>query len=318
MTNALRGRRVGRTAKPTAHRTEARPSVSLGRIRRAVLAAILGILTPAAAQPAEAPPAAGAKGAKAPKAPKAPKGAKGKAGKVDVPTARAALLGTDAAAAAKAADELGTSKDQAAHDALLDALAGGLAADVAAKALAGLPTAPAPADVGVLRIYSRHRNTAVRAAATTALSGYPDGRKLLVKALGDRQGAVRIAAAEALAKAKSREGTDRLFALLAKGDDAGVKALALMADPEMARAIGEQLGKVPDGALARCLGAILVRPDFGPDEARVQVVRTIAKIAGTDAVNALSDYVEKTPAKPPRPSRKEAEQVVTARLGGGS
>jgi hypothetical protein len=284
------------------------------RLRQAVIAAILGLLTPAAAQPAEAPPPASSSKAK----PVAKKPRPTRPGKLDVAAARVALGGSDAAAAIKAADALGTSKDQAAHDALLDALAGGLAVEVAPHALAALVTAPAPADVGVLRIYARHRSAAVRIAASAALSGYPEGRRVLVRALGDRDAAVRAAAADALARAKAREGVDRMFALFARGDDGAIKALARMADPEMARAIGEQLGKVPDGALAKCLGLILRRDDFGPDEARVQVVRAIAKIAGTEAVDALSDYVDAVPAKPPRASRREAEQVVEARLGGGS
>lgn len=268
------------------------------RLRRAVIAAILGLLAPhAVAGPG----------------PKNKKPAK-----VDVAAAKTALLGTDEAKAGAAADQLGSVKEQAAHDALLDALSSGLSIAVAPKALAGLVTAPAPADVGVIRIYSKHRSPEVRAAADAALAGYPEGRKLLVRALGDTKPNVRAAAAQALAKAKAREGTERLFALLARGDDGAVTALGEMADPEMARAIGEELGKVPDSALAKCLGIVLKRTDFGPDEARVQVVRAIAKIAGTDAVNALSDYVEATPAKPPRPSRKEAEQILQARLGGGS
>ena len=286
-------------------------SSSRRRLRWAVIAAILGLLGPAAAaQPAERPPPPGP-------TKKGGAGKKVKAGKVDVGTARAALLGGDTAAAIKAATLLGTSKDQAAHDALLDALAGGLSVEVAPAALASLTTAPAPADVGVLRIYARHRSPAVRAAADAALSGYPDGRRLLVRALGDSQGGVRAAAAEALARARAREGTERMFALLARGDEGAVKALSMMADPEMARAIGEELGKVPDGALAKCLGLILKRSDFGPDEARVQVVRTIAKISGNEATTALADYIDATPAKPPRASRKEAETVVAARLGGG-
>jgi hypothetical protein len=266
------------------------------RLRRAVIAAILGLLVPAAS---------------------AGPGGKKKPPKVDVAAARKALLGTDEAAAAKAAETLGTSKDQAAHDTLLDALSSGLSVNVAPKALAALAAAPAPADVGVIRIYARHRAPSVRAAADAALSGYPEARKHLVRALGDTQAEVRAAAAVALAKAKAREGTERLFALLGKGDDGAVNAFGMMADPEMARAIGEQLGKVPDNALAKCLGLILVRSDFGPDEARVQVVRTIAKISGNAAIDALSNYVEATPAKPPRASRKEAEQVIAARLGTG-
>jgi HEAT repeat protein len=288
------------------------------RVRRAVIAALLGFLAPAAAaQPAEAPPPtpAATTPAKAPKG-KAKGGKAAKPGKVDVAVARTALLGADAAAAGRAADELATVKEPAAHDALLDGLSAGLTADVAARAIAGLATLPAPADLAVLRFYATHRTPAVRAAADTALAGFPDGRKHLIKALGDRQPAVRLAAAEALAKAKARDAVDRLFALLARGDESAVKALGLMADPEMARAIGEQLGKVPDAALARCLGILVKRPDFGPDEARVEVVKTLAKIAGSDALNSLTDYVEATPAKPVRESRKLAEKVIAARIGG--
>jgi hypothetical protein len=279
------------------------------RLSRAVIAAILGLVSSgpllASAQPARRP---GRASAARPAA----------GGKVDVAAARARLLGADAAASATAADQLATVKTQAAHDALLDGLAAGLAPTAAPRAIAGLAVMPAPADVPVLRIYARHRTPAVRAAAFGALAAFPEGKRLLVRALGDRDATVRAAAAGAIARTKAREGTERLFQLLARGDDAGVQALAAMADAEMARAIGEQLGKVPDGALARCLGLILRRPDFGPDEARVEVVRAIAKIAGNDAVSALADYVEATPAKPPRPSRKEAENVVKARLGGGS
>ncbi|MEZ4368892.1 MAG: hypothetical protein R2939_21825 [Kofleriaceae bacterium] len=82
--------------------------------------------------------------------------------------------------------------------------------------------------------------------------------------------------------------------------------------------ISEQLGTVAEGPLATCLGMILVRPDFGPEDARLQVVRALGKMSGPEALAALADYVEATPAKPPRASRREAEQMVDARLGGGS
>jgi hypothetical protein len=61
----------------------------------------------------------------------------------------------------------------------------------------------------------------------------------------------------------------------------------------------------------------LKRPDFGPDPARVDLVRSIAKIQDAAAVTALTDYIDSTPKNPPRPSRHEAEMVVSARLGGG-
>src|SRR5207244_3630233 len=127
---------------------------------------------------------------------------------------------------------------------------------------------------------------------------------------------VRIAAGDSVARGKIREGVERLLALLDKGDAAAPAPLAALADADLAHAIAEHLGTAPAGTLAQTLGAILKRSDF-PDPARVQVVRAIAKIPGAEATAALTDYVEATPAKPPRPSRKEAEQVVEARLAGG-
>jgi hypothetical protein len=127
---------------------------------------------------------------------------------------------------------------------------------------------------------------------------------------------VRAAAAAAAARGRVRDAEDPLLLLLAKGEEPAARALAALADPVLAARIADQLGKVPDASLALCLGAVLRRPDFGPDPARVEVVRAIAKIQDASAVTALTDYIEATPKNPPRPSRHEAELVVEARLGG--
>ena len=236
----------------------------------------------------------------------------------ELAAAKAALAAPDVAAATKAVAELAAADSPGAHDILLDALAGGLPPTVAVPALAAISLHPAPADAVTLAWYAKHHDQAVRTAALTALSPYPDkmARTVLLDALGDSRPAIRAAAAAALSKAKAKDAVPRLFVLLGKGDVAAVKALAMMADPELARAIGEQLGQAPDSALASCLGQILLRSDFGPDDARLQVVRALAKINGPDAASALTDYVDKTPPTPPRQSRKEAEGVISARLGG--
>src|SRR5207248_2325251 len=90
----------------------------------------------------------------------------------------------------------------------------------------------------------------------------------------DMEGAAKAAAAAA-ARGHNRQAIDALFELLARGEDPAVKALAQLADPDLAAKIADHLGQVPDAALAKCLGAILVRPDFGPDPARVEVVRAL-------------------------------------------
>lgn len=229
-----------------------------------------------------------------------------------------ALSGVDLEAAARAAEALGTRKTPASHEALLDALALGLPGPVAIPAFAALGRNPAPPDVAALRRYASHRAIAVRSAALGALAMYPDpaARAAVVAGLRDPSSAVRTAAASAAARGRVRDAVDPLLQLLARGEEPAARALAALADADLARRIADQLGQVPDASLALCLGAILARTDYGPDPARVEVVRAIAKIQDPAAVGVLTDYLDATPKNPPRPSRQEAESIVNARLGG--
>lgn len=230
----------------------------------------------------------------------------------------AALASNELEAAAKAAEALGASPSPAAHEALLDALALGLPPAVAVPAMTALGLHPAPADVVALRRYAGHHTPGVRIAALTTLALYPDpvAQQAIIAGLRDPVGMVRTAAAGAAGRGRIKGAIEPLLALLAKGEDSSARALAQLADPDLARKLADQLGKVPDPSLALALGAILRRTDFGPDEARVEIVRAIAKIQDPSAVTALTDYLDATPKTPPRPSRGEAQLVVDARLGG--
>jgi len=274
------------------------------------LVLVLAVSASADAQPA---PARGT--AKAPRTPKRGR----KAPAIDIAAEVAALSGTDLAAAIKAADTLGAAADPAAHDALLDALAFGLPPRVAIAAVTALTNHPAPADVLALKRYAGHHDPTVRAAAVTALASYPDAvaRGAVAAALHDRTGMVRSAASAAAAKGHVRDAVEPLFALLAKGEESAARALAQLADPDLARKIADHYGKVPDASLALALGSILKRTDFGPDPARVEIVRAMAKIQDTAAITQLTEYVQATPKNPPRPSRQEAQMVIDARNGGG-
>jgi HEAT repeat protein len=233
---------------------------------------------------------------------------------------RAALGGVDVELASHAAEVLGSSELPAAHDALLDALALGLATPVAIAAMTALAQHPAPTDVIALKRYAGHHNLAVRGAAISALAAYPDptARAAIVAGLHDASAAVRTAAAAAAGRGRVRDAVEPMLLLLARGEASSAKALAQLADPDLARKIADHYGKVPDASLALCLGLVLARADFGPDPARVEVVRAIAKIQDPAAVNQLTDYLNATPKTPPRPSRQEAELVVSARQGGGA
>jgi len=159
----------------------------------------------------------------------------------------------------------------------------------------------------------------VRSAALSALAVYPDpaARAAIVAGLHDPQPMVRSAAAGAAARGRVRDAVDPLLQLLAKGEEPAARALAQLADPVLAAKIADQLGKVPEATLGVCLGGILVRTDFGPDPARVEIVRAIAKLGDAAAIKALTDYLDATAKLPPRPSRSEAQMIVEARLGGG-
>lgn len=233
------------------------------------------------------------------------------------PADLAALASADPEAAAKAAETLGANVSAAAHDALLDALALGLSPDVAILAIRALVHHRAPPDVASLVRYANHINPSVRNAALAALAAYPDpiAQQMIVHRLGDHVLIVRAAAAAAAAKAKVRRAIDPMLVLLARGEEASAHALAAIADPELARRIADQLGQVPDPTLALCLGEILRRADFGPETARVEVVRAIGKIQDPAAVHALADYLDQSPKTPPRPSRDEAKSIVDARGG---
>ncbi|CAN5907170.1 hypothetical protein BH11MYX3_BH11MYX3_28700 [soil metagenome] len=273
----------------------------------ALVVALVSVGAPALAQPAKG----------AAKAPRSKAGAKVVKAAV-APELTTALASTDIEAAAKAAETLGTLTAPGAHEALLDALALGLPAAVAAPAMLALGAHPAPPDVVALRRYAGHHTPGVRITALTTLAMYPDpaAHAAVVAGLHDPVGMVRTAAAGAAARARIKAAIEPLFLLLAKGEDSSARALAALADPDLARKVADQLGKVPDATLALTLGTILKRADFGPDEARVEIVRALAKIQDASAINALTDYLDSSPKTPPRPSRGEAQMVVEARQGG--
>ncbi len=278
---------------------------------------VLGLGGLASAQPKkDAPPKQ--EGPKPQPAKEAPKQLKVSA-PTDMKAAIAALSGANLEEAAKSAASLGVAPQPAAHDALLDALAMGLPPEVAVPAVAALAQHPAPPDVAALRRYAGHHNAAVRSASLAALALYPDpiAHTAVIAGLHDNTGLVRGAAAAAAAKGRIREAVEPLFQLLERGEEPAARALAALADADLARKIGDQLGHVPDASLALALGLVLKRNDFGPDPARVEVVRALAKIADPAAVSALTDYLDATPKNPPRPSRAEAQKIVDARLGGG-
>ena len=228
------------------------------------------------------------------------------------------LAAADPATAIAAAKQLGKAAGATGLEALLDALSVGLHPKVAVAALDAVSEHSSPKAFEFAATYARHRNPNVRAAAVRALvaGGGPKMETAVLAALHDGNAGVRLAAADAVAAMKIRAGIEPLLALLARGDDAAVKALGRMADADLARRVAEAVGTAPDTAVARCLGTMLVRADFGPEEARVEVVRALGRVPGDESLEQLTNYVATIPEKPPRASRTEAEATIETRLGG--
>jgi HEAT repeat protein len=242
-----------------------------------------------------------------------------KPAKVDVAAEAARLTGDDAKVAAEAAGRLGQAASKPAVDALLDALAMGLSPRVAAAALDGLAAAGDSRAWDTAFWYSHYRDSRVRAAAVRAVGALDDKRAtaVVLEALRDTDKEVRAAAAKVVADRAFTTGIEPLMALLEKGDEAAAPALAAMGDARLAAAVGELIGAAPDALVARTLGLILLKPNFGPEEARVEVVRALGKVPGSEAVEQLTTYVDSIPEKPPRQSRREAEAIIETRLTGG-
>ncbi len=250
------------------------------------------------------------------------KGAKGKARKpmpVKVAVEAKRLVDPSPEVATKGAIRLGQTRDARAFEALLDALATGLHPKVAEAALRSLATHRNVHAYDTLAFYVTYRDARVRAAALAAMGGLDDGRasQFVLSGLRDGDKLVRAEAGKMVAARKLKAGIEPLLELLKKGDEGAVEPLAAMADPDLARTIGEFIGVAPDALLARCLGSILLRASFKPETARVQVVRSLGKVSGSESVEQLSSYIDAIPEKPPRQSRREAEAIIEARLTGG-
>lgn len=254
----------------------------------------------------------------------------------------AAGAGEDAAVdAVKKLGALGTPR---AMDALLGELSTGLSPKVATAALdvlvAHKPTAEDPSPLAVYSLYAHHRNAELRRRAYSGLAALPDAPAgspapaagqaaapttspavpMLIAALSDSSAEVRQVAAQALGTRHEKSAEPALIKLLLRKDPAAPLALGQIGGADTARALAEMIGNVPDRMILETLGELLKRPDFGPEQVRTGVVKTIGKMPGAQTLDILTDYVKMTaPDKnakdkaPPRPSRVEALKIIEQR-----
>lgn len=139
---------------------------------------------------------------------------------------------------------------------------------------------------------------------------------MLIAALSDSSAEVRAVAAEALGDRREKTAEPALIKLLLRKDSAAPPALGKIGGADTARALSEMIGNVPDSFITETLGLLLLRPDFGPDPLRLEVVKTLGKLPGSQPIDILSDYVKETgkdKADKARLSRTEANKIIEQR-----
>jgi len=235
----------------------------------------------------------------------------------DLAVLRQALVGTHVKAAIVAAETLGRSKAPAALDALLDALALGLHPRAAQAALASIAAHGNPRAYDVVLEYLHHRTESVRAAAVDTMAALDHRRTSMhiLAALRDPSRQVRIAGIHAAQQRSLLPAIEPLVELVKRGESDAAVALGAMGNLDVAKVLEQSIGAAPDALVARALGLILRRTDFGPETSRVQVVQILGKVPGPHALTELQAYVDEVPANPPRQSRRAAVAFLKARRG---
>lgn len=224
-------------------------------------------------------------------------------------------MGPDADRAVAAASSLGLLTDARAMAALAGGLDLGLPPRVAAASLEALASKKDPALLDLFRRYAQHRRPELRKIALEAAGALvlPASVAVLIDALGDTDATVRAKAARALGERRERAAEEPLLRLLMRGDEAAGEPLGAVAGIGTAKRLLDLIGQVPDRALALAFGGCLLRADFGPEPLRVDVVKALGKLPGTEPVALLEDYDRGLAEKDDRPSRAEARRILEGR-----
>jgi len=228
---------------------------------------------------------------------------------------KADLHGDNLDRAVAAASALGSLKDSAALDALVGALQLGAPPKLTLALLEALELHKSPSTVDLLRHFAMSRRPEMRVAAIRSLGVIEDNRvsAILIDALGDGSPMVRAMAARLLGEHQDRKAERALFKMLRQGDKSAAAPLGAVGGPESAKQLGELIGELPDASVALALGTMLRRPDFGPDNLRTEVAKTLGKIPGPDATAELSQYVASVPEKENRISKDTAKKLLEGR-----
>jgi HEAT repeat protein len=204
--------------------------------------------------------------------------------KLDLARLKRALETGDEAQKVAALVELAAApKSQAPAAALLvnDVLSRGASVPVLEKALDAEQRLAQASSSAVVVPYVRHRNPALRRAATRALAatGGPVAVKALRELLHGSDPALRRDAASALAGLKAAEAVDDLFAVLGKDVPEAAAAVGQLCKPSDCKKLVELIGKLPFDVMQTGLEPLLLRPDSEiPEAFKLDLLERLRKL----------------------------------------
>ena len=227
---------------------------------------------------------------------------------------RGLLASDDPATVLTAVKALGDSGAPNAALPLVEMLGVGAQPPATVAALDALKRLRDVSSIEILVLYAGNRGTEIRRHAVEALGTFADGRvvPILMDRLGDGAPEVRAAAAQALATRGEKAAVPRLLALLKRNDATIVGPLGALAPLSTLPEIAGLQGSISDDNLASVLGELLQRQDVS-ESARLDLVKTLARVPGAASTTALIEYVGTATGRERRPSKSEAQKVIDER-----
>ena len=227
---------------------------------------------------------------------------------------RELLAGADEGALTTATQALVQSGSANAALPLVEMLAVGSPPAATVVAIDALKKLHDPSAIEVLILYCGNRSADTRRHAVQALGVFADARVVptLMERLGDSAPDVRAAAAEALATRNEKSAVPRLLVLMKRNDAGAAAPWGTLAPISSVPAVAELQGSIDDENLGTALGQLLKRHDV-PEAARVDIIKTLARVPGASSTTALVEYVGDLPANDRRASRSEAQKVIDER-----
>ncbi|MCD6499971.1 MAG: hypothetical protein J7M25_16880 [Deltaproteobacteria bacterium] len=215
------------------------------------------------------------------------------------------LAGGDMSKAMAAAHVLGKIQTSQATDVLMETLLLGVPPKLSVALIHALSGRSKAFDILVHAC--GNREASVRAAALEILGSIQDQKTelrtygLAMDALSDGASAVRAAGARLLVFLKKRsmggiratKAEEKLLRLLLLRKDqlAAKIGLSALGGARTARFLAVHMEELPPRIVTTIYGALLKRPDFGPEPVRFWVVKVLSGMTGPEAIAAVMEYV---------------------------